>query len=190
MAFTTPGTAVAGSVLTSAFWNTNVRDNTNAIRAAQVNLQSVTKKDVQILAVSDNSFSANISGLEVTITPSASTSNIFVMGSLSALEGSASITRFGFRIMRNTTPVGIADAAGSRQRVTSSSLGTTASASLSIPFFHLDNPGSTSAITYGIQIFNPSGSPRNYNINSGTTDADGVQTIRAVSNITVMEIPT
>jgi hypothetical protein len=27
MAFTTPGTAVAGSVLTSAFWNTNVRDN-------------------------------------------------------------------------------------------------------------------------------------------------------------------
>jgi hypothetical protein len=31
MAFTTPGTAVAGSVLTSAFWNTNVRDNTNAL---------------------------------------------------------------------------------------------------------------------------------------------------------------
>ena len=27
MAFTTPGTAVAGDVLTAAFWNTNVRDN-------------------------------------------------------------------------------------------------------------------------------------------------------------------
>jgi hypothetical protein len=27
MAFTTPGTAVAGEVLTAAFWNTNVRDN-------------------------------------------------------------------------------------------------------------------------------------------------------------------
>jgi hypothetical protein len=29
MAFTTPGTATAGEVLTAAFWNTNVRDNTN-----------------------------------------------------------------------------------------------------------------------------------------------------------------
>jgi hypothetical protein len=29
MAFTTPGTAVAGDVLTAAFWNSNVRDNLN-----------------------------------------------------------------------------------------------------------------------------------------------------------------
>jgi hypothetical protein len=31
MAWTTPGTAVAGDVLTAAFWNTNVRDNSNAL---------------------------------------------------------------------------------------------------------------------------------------------------------------
>ena len=31
MAFTTPGTAVAGEVLTAAFWNTNVRDNMTAV---------------------------------------------------------------------------------------------------------------------------------------------------------------
>jgi len=30
MAWTTPGTAVAGSVLTSAFWNAQVRDNLNS----------------------------------------------------------------------------------------------------------------------------------------------------------------
>jgi len=29
MAWTTPGTAVAGDVLTAAFWNSNVRDNSN-----------------------------------------------------------------------------------------------------------------------------------------------------------------
>lgn len=29
MAWTTPGTATAGNVLTAAFWNTNVRDNLN-----------------------------------------------------------------------------------------------------------------------------------------------------------------
>jgi hypothetical protein len=32
MAFTTPGTAVAGEVLTAAFWNTNVRDNTEFLK--------------------------------------------------------------------------------------------------------------------------------------------------------------
>ena len=31
MAWTTPGTATAGSVLTASFWNTNVRDNTNEL---------------------------------------------------------------------------------------------------------------------------------------------------------------
>ena len=31
MAWTTPGTATAGEVLTAAFWNTNVRDNLNEL---------------------------------------------------------------------------------------------------------------------------------------------------------------
>ena len=31
MAWTTPGTAVAGDVLTASFWNLNVRDNLNAL---------------------------------------------------------------------------------------------------------------------------------------------------------------
>jgi hypothetical protein len=31
MAWTTPGTAVAGDVLTAAFWNSNVRDNLNDV---------------------------------------------------------------------------------------------------------------------------------------------------------------
>jgi len=34
MAFTTPGTAVAGEVLTAAFWNTQVRDNINSLVVA------------------------------------------------------------------------------------------------------------------------------------------------------------
>ena len=32
MAWTTPGTATAGEVLTAAFWNSNVRDNTQQLR--------------------------------------------------------------------------------------------------------------------------------------------------------------
>jgi hypothetical protein len=33
MAWTTPGTATAGEVLTAAFWNTNVRDNSNYLKS-------------------------------------------------------------------------------------------------------------------------------------------------------------
>jgi hypothetical protein len=35
MAWTTPGTATAGEVLTAAFWNENVRDNSNDLRSYQ-----------------------------------------------------------------------------------------------------------------------------------------------------------
>jgi hypothetical protein len=42
MAFTTPGTAVAGDVLTAAFWNTNVRDNSNAVGNILVAASSFT----------------------------------------------------------------------------------------------------------------------------------------------------
>ena len=46
MAWTTPGTATAGEVLTAAFWNTNVRDNLNdhetRIAAAPQTIQTIT----------------------------------------------------------------------------------------------------------------------------------------------------
>jgi hypothetical protein len=42
MAFTTPGTAVAGEVLTAAFWNTNVRDNFSAAFPTDTILTSYT----------------------------------------------------------------------------------------------------------------------------------------------------
>ena len=45
MAFTTPGTAVAGDVLTASFWNSNVRDNINDLRTTDANVQQVTKTD-------------------------------------------------------------------------------------------------------------------------------------------------
>jgi hypothetical protein len=40
MAWTTPGTAVAGNVLTAAFWNSDVRDNMNTLVASGTALPS------------------------------------------------------------------------------------------------------------------------------------------------------
>jgi hypothetical protein len=43
MAWTTPGTATAGEVLTAAFWNENVRDNSNALRNSIIRLGFQTR---------------------------------------------------------------------------------------------------------------------------------------------------
>ena len=42
MAWTTPGTAVAGDVLTAAFWNLNVRDNLNELYVGEKELVYAT----------------------------------------------------------------------------------------------------------------------------------------------------
>lgn len=61
MAWTTPGTAVAGEVLTAAFWNTNVRDNTNALSRGIVARSQITTSTANSQVMAD-------SGLSVTWT--------------------------------------------------------------------------------------------------------------------------
>ena len=55
MPWTTPGTATAGEVLTAAFWNTNVRDNTNELYGSIRRLGYVTR-------TTDYSITANTVG--------------------------------------------------------------------------------------------------------------------------------
>lgn len=63
MAWTTPGTAIAGDVLTASFWNSNVRDNLNALYASGANsvgLVLITSTTVSAAATTnfDNVFSS------------------------------------------------------------------------------------------------------------------------------------
>jgi hypothetical protein len=70
MAFITPGTAVAGEVLTAAFWNTQVRDNLNALDAAGANdvgLVHITTVTISAAATTNinNCFSADYDNYEI-----------------------------------------------------------------------------------------------------------------------------
>jgi len=78
MAFTTPGTAVAGEVLTAAFWNTNVRDNMNSVANGLLNF-AVTNTQTSL-----STTLADITGLSVTWTAEAS-HNYLVLGCVSGL---------------------------------------------------------------------------------------------------------
>lgn len=61
MAWTTPGTATAGDVLTASFWNTNVRDNTLALSRGIIAKATITASTSYVTAATD-------SGLSVTWT--------------------------------------------------------------------------------------------------------------------------
>lgn len=52
MAWTTPGTAVAGTVLTAAFWNTQVRDNTTDLRSYQNRYDKKTRASTDLTLTS------------------------------------------------------------------------------------------------------------------------------------------
>ena len=129
----------------------------------------------------------DVTGLSVSITPSSATSKIFVTGSVCYGTSTANYL-MGFLLVRNSTSICIADAAGSRSRWTFGSQGFTApDTSAFSPINFLDSPATTSSTTYKIQA--QAESPQTLWINRGAeSDGDTALTGRFTSTITVMEI--
>jgi hypothetical protein len=142
------------------------------------------KTDTTTLAVS--SFT-DIPSLDVTITPSSTSSKILIMTSVQATTYQRTVQ---FRITRNGTAVGVANAAGSRvQTLMGGFYNSTDANHQNNPFasFFLDSPVSTSALTYRIQIKVQSGDSAYIN-RSGNDSDNSDWAMRSTSNITVMEI--
>ena len=123
-------------------------------------------------------------GLSVSITPTSTSSKILVSYNLGTVDVSAD-TRIAFRIMRDSTPVGVGSSAGSRALATTAA---TAVHQRGQPhsFQFLDSPSTTSAITYKVQQFNQ-GSTLVLGIRHGN-DPDGASVYRTGYNIIVQEI--
>jgi hypothetical protein len=164
-----------GTILTSA-------SNSEFPVGSVLQVLSTTKTDT--FSTTSTSFT-DITGLSVSITPKSATSKIFVIASLcGASNGNANTAQY--RLMRDSTAIGIGDAAGSRSR---SSSGLTYQADTnrldSYTFQTLDSPATTSATTYKVQM-----------ITSGSTayigrtfaDTDSATWPRTICTITVMEI--
>lgn len=151
---------------------------------------SATKTDTFTLSSSDGTFT-DVTGLSVSITPTSTSSKIFIMANLNI---SGSNRYAAFKVLRDSTSIGIGDAASSRTRVAVSSH-RNESASNDHHIMHnsstnfLDSPNTTSATTYKIQIANTyvAGGYTVY-VNRGNTDADANYAHRGASTITVMEV--
>ena len=130
---------------------------------------------------------ADITGMSVSITPSSASNKILVIVNLSFMAtGGGS---HGYRLVRNSTPISIADAAGSRPlfsgAVQDGNINT--SFILSSATTHLDSPSSTSSVTYKLQAFGTYDGTIYVNTSSADRNASNYDG-RTTSSITVMEI--
>jgi hypothetical protein len=131
----------------------------------------------------------DIDSLTLSITPTLTTSKILVLYSVvGASSATTSNSIASIRLMRNSTAIGIADAAGSRQRATGG-ISTRETNATTINFTaagqFLDSPATTSATTYKIQGITGGGT---FFINRNENDSDAAAQYRTISTITAMEI--
>jgi hypothetical protein len=159
-----------------------------AIAGIGSNVVSTTKTDTFTASIATGAFSGDVTGLTATITPSTNTSKILVSVSVNvgADGGSAASYVTLFRDGSATSFRG--DAAGSRQRVSSSSVSALARNEVQ-SFTFLDSPETTSAVTYSIRLSHQrtSGSTSMY-VNRSDVDGDANSNARAASSITAIEV--
>jgi hypothetical protein len=185
MAYVTPGTVAAGDVATAAAWNVLTND-VIAHQASLVNIKQTALTSAFGTAVATATTTGDIAGLTVAITPSANTSKILVSAFLSL---DIDLSNLVYALLhRDGVAIGVGDASGSRARVTSGFLpSANMPGLLSLSF--LDSPATTSSVTYSVRLRTSSGGTRTIYVNRGPGDADNGSTSRAISTITVQEVP-
>ena len=188
-ALTSVAPSTSGNVLTS---NGSTWASTAAAGGGKI-LQVVQTHDTTARSDSVSTASRTvISGLNVTITPAATSSKIYITVRWSGEFSHNDNHTLMFGIRRDSTEVGNPSAAGSRALgLTNVAQGYWNGNADDTPdsFYcdYLDSPSSTSAITYHGTVWSQSGSRTLYT-NRTNTDSDNNSAERTASTITVWEI--
>ena len=162
---------------------TGLKWATNPTSGKVLQVVSTTKTDTFSMA---STTYADVTGLDVTITPSLTTSKILVLVSMMG-QGTSGGADLGGRLLRDSTAISVGTSTSTRIPA-SVSVGAAAS---SAQFFSgvtfLDSPATTSATTYKMQVKANGGGATVY-VNRSSNDVDDPAIFRTVSSITVMEI--
>lgn len=155
------------------------------IREGQILQTKVTTlADAGSWTSSNSSFEV-VSGLAVTITPTASTSTFLLMATISVATESGQ--RSGAHFARGTTPIGVANASGSKSQGQASwAVGSNYHPTV-ISMIHEDDPDTTDAITYNI-YFSSEGSRVGRLNRTWAAETDNATYYRGVSRFIVQEI--
>lgn len=183
---TLPATFVAGNVLTAQQMN----DLRGAFRILQVQTVAVTSTISQTLATAGTWY--DVTGLSVSITPSATSSKVLVVGTLSGTNSATSPSGSStakFALTRDSTQIYLGDAAGNRRRVTMDSIGGSSEYPGTATVFYLDSPNTTSAVAYKWQAMGAEFNNTTFNLGRGSTDGNNIYTGRSPAGaLLVMEV--
>lgn len=152
-----------------------------ASAGAVAQVKSTTISDT--FSTTSTSF-VDVTGLSVSITPTSASNKVLVIVTGNIGQNGAFVRG---QVLRDSTAIGIGDAAGNRSRVglVDTTLNTAAQSQIAYSF--LDSPATTSATTYKLQIRTNNVSFAVY-MNRAHDDSDIADRSRAISTITVMEV--
>tara|TARA_Y100000401_G_C8207401_1_gene166679 strand:- start:59 stop:577 length:519 start_codon:yes stop_codon:yes gene_type:complete len=149
-------------------------------------VQSTIKKDDP-----SGSFSGynSITVMSVDITPSSASNKIYGwINCANDTGGNHNAT--AFIVTRNGSQILVGDAGGSRTRVAAAMEYDASDHKIPVTslMFVDDGHNSTNSITYALKMFDANGDGGDYYINRQRNDANGAGTLRATSQIVVMEV--
>jgi hypothetical protein len=148
-------------------------------------LQVVSTTKTDTFTMTSSTF-ADVTGFSATITPSSTSSKIYV--AVTTLVGqNVSATSTHLRLLRDSTAISIGDAAGSRTRASSGAYSANSNEPVPVAFSFVDSPSTTSATTYKVQMRSTVNTFRSV-LNRSDGDADSAVNIRSASTITLMEV--
>ena len=153
-------------------------------------IQTVQTVKTDVFSSTNGRTFTDVTGLTVTITPSSNSSKILIIPALQLTSRSGQ--RHGYRLVRGSTVIGVADAADDRIQYTQQEGNVTTDANIaSHTFLLLDSPATTSATTYKVQIRNEStSSAYPIYINRSHDDSNNATYGRSASSITAFEVST
>lgn len=177
----TSGQVLTATSSTAATWQTPSAGSGGAVVA----VKSAIKTDTQSLAASTWT---DVTGLSVTYTPTSASNKILVVASVQGGCSAASCA-VAFRLVRDSTAIGVADAASNRIQAGAVNYpvqdGLLTTAAMAV----LDSPATTASTVYKVQFrrFYDSGSGTVY-VNRSHSDTDATNYARGASTITIYEV--
>ena len=152
-----------------------------------VQVKQTVKSDTA--SVGSASFT-DLSGMTVSITPTSTSSKIFIMCHMTLCANTQNHTII-FKLVRGSTDICVGDQAGSNRRRATGAFAQVGGGDhpFTVSFQFMDSPSTTSATTYKIQVQTESGNTMTLNgRQEGDTDATEAKNARYASTITAMEV--
>jgi hypothetical protein len=146
-------------------------------------LQVVSTTKTDTFTTASTSF-VDVTGLSASITPSATTSKIFV---IVTMAGGAAVGTVGLhaKLLRGSTDIAIGDASGNITRASAADVGP-GGEQFTVGITNLDSPSTTSSVTYKMQI--RGNTANTVSVNRGNSESDVAAFARTVSTITLLEV--